>query len=93
MKVVVRTRPPVAVPVIVIVDVPVVAVELAVNVSVELQVGLHEAGEKAPVTPAGRPEAVKLTDWVAPETSVAVTVAVKVLPSTPVPLVGDTARL
>jgi len=49
------------VPVTVTVLVPTVADPLAVKVSVDEQVGLHDVGEKAAVTPVGKPEAVKVT--------------------------------
>ncbi len=56
----------------VIVDVPVAAVELAVKVKMVEQVGLQLVNEKDAVTPVGRPDVVKLTLWVVPETSAAV---------------------
>ena len=45
-----------------------------VTVTVEEQVGLHDAGEKVAVAPAGKPEVEKDTDCAVPETSVAVMV-------------------
>ncbi len=72
-KVVVFRRPPDAIPVMVMVELPVVAVELAVKVRLVEQLGVQLAGEKDAVTPTGRPDAVKLTLWLVPETNVAVT--------------------
>ena len=63
-----------AAPVTVIVDDPVGVDAEVVTVTVEEQVGLHDAGEKAAVAPVGRPEAEKDTDCAVPETSVAVMV-------------------
>ena len=72
-KVVVWDREP-AVPVTVIVDDPVGVDADVVTVSVDEQVGLHEAGENAAVAPVGSPEAEKDTDCAVPETSAAVIV-------------------
>ena len=63
-----------ATPVTVIVDDPAGVEAEVVRVTVEEQVGLHDAGEKAAVAPAGKPEAEKDTDCAVPETSVAVMV-------------------
>jgi hypothetical protein len=64
------------VPVTVIIELP-VGVDADVEiVSVELQVGTHDAGEKEAVAPDGRPEAVKETEAAVPETRVAVIVLV-----------------
>ena len=45
-----------------------------VNVSVDEQVGLHDAGEDEAVAPVGKPDAEKETDCAVPETRVAVIV-------------------
>ncbi len=73
VNVVVRDREPL-VPVTVIVDGPVGADAEVVRVSVDEQVGLHDAGENEGVVPAGRPDAENETDCVVPETRVAVIV-------------------
>ena len=71
-----------AVPVTVIVAGSVGADALATNVNVVVQVGEHAAGLNEAVTPAGRPETLKVTDCAAPDESVAVTVLVTVPPWT-----------
>lgn len=54
-----------------------VGVEAEVEmVRVDVQVGLQDVGEKEAVAPAGRPDAVKDTDWVVPNVRVAVQVLV-----------------
>jgi len=73
VKVVVWDREP-AMPVTVIVDDPVGVDAEIVSVTVDEHVGLHDAGEKAAVAPAGSPEAEKDTDCAVPETRVAVIV-------------------
>jgi len=73
VNVVVRDREPPA-PVTVIVDDPVGVDAAVVSVSVDEQAGLHDAGENEAVVPAGRPEAENETDWVVPETRLAVIV-------------------
>jgi len=73
VNVVVRDREPL-VPVTVIVDGPVGVDAEVVRVSVDEQVGLHDAGENEGVVPAGRPDAENETDCVVPETRVAVIV-------------------
>ena len=75
VNVVVWDKEPAA-PVTVIVDAPVGVDAEVVTVTVEEQVGLHDAGEKAAVAPAGRPEAENDTVCAVPETSVAVMVLV-----------------
>ena len=64
----------VVVPVTVIVEVLAPMPAATVSVSVVLQVGLHEADEKAAVTPAGSAESENVTACVAPASSVAVMV-------------------
>ena len=71
LKVVVRPR---GLPVTVIGNVPVGVAAAVVMVSVLLQVGLQEAAEKFATAPLGSPDTAKLTDWVAPVSSVAVMV-------------------
>jgi hypothetical protein len=83
VKVVVWDREP-ATPVTVIVDVPVGVDAEVVSVTVDEQVGLHEAGENAAVAPVGRPDAEKETACAVPETSVAVIVLVADCPWTTV---------
>ena len=73
VNIVVCDREPAA-PVSVIVEDPVGVDEDVVTVSVEEQVGLHDACEKEAVAPDGRPDAEKETDCAAPETRVAVIV-------------------
>jgi len=73
VNVVVRDREPL-VPVTVIVDGPVGVDAEVVRVSVDEQVGLHNAGENEGVVPAGKPDAENETDCVVPETRVAVIV-------------------
>jgi hypothetical protein len=92
-KLVVLVGPPTVTPVIVIVNVPVVALGAAVKVTTVEQVGVHVAGENDAVTPAGRPDAVKLTSWLVPESRVAVTVVVVLEPCATDPLVGEAERL
>jgi len=75
------------VPVMVTVAVPVVAEPLAVNVRVLVLVVL--AGLNVAVTPAGRPEADKLTLPLKPFKSVSVIVVVPLVPWTIETLVGD----
>lgn len=85
----VLTRLP-TVPVIVTANVPMAAVLLAVNVRVlepALLVGLKEA-----VTPAGRPDADKLTLEVKPFRGVTVIVLVAVVFKSTVRLLGDADR-
>jgi len=72
------------------VAVPVAAVLLAVSVSVLVVVA--EAGLNAAVTPAGRPEAARLTPPVKPFCGVTVTVLVPLLPCMKVRLLGDADR-
>jgi hypothetical protein len=72
LNVVVRTSAPL-VPVTVIVVVPSGVVPDVVNVTVVVQVGVQDVGEKLAVVPAGSPLALKLTDAAGPDTSVAVT--------------------
>ena len=75
------------VPVIVTVEVPVVAVELALNVSkLEDVVGLVP---KVAVTPAGRPEAERVTLPVKPPLGVTVIVELPLLPCVTVKLLGE----
>jgi len=74
-------------PVIVTVAVPVVAVPLAVSVNVLVPVVL--AGLNEAVTPAGSPEAERLTLPVKPFTGVTVIVLFPLLPWTTVTLEGD----
>ena len=69
-----------AAPVTVIVDDPAGVDAEVVTVTVEEQVGLHDAGENAAVAPAGRPEAENDTVCAVPETSVAVIVLDMVCP-------------
>src|SRR5262245_41702841 len=71
LKAVVLERPPPAA-VTVMVAAPVAAALEALRVKVDEQVGEQLAAEKDAVTPAGRPEALRLTAWDAPDTSVAV---------------------
>ena len=73
VNVVVWDREPAA-PITVIVDDPVGVDAEVARVTVEEHVGLHDAGEKDAVAPAGRPEAEKDTDCAVPETRVAVIV-------------------
>ena len=63
-----------AVPVTVIVEDPAGVEADVVMVSVDEQVGLHDADEKEAVAPAGRPDAEKVTACAVPETRVAVIV-------------------
>jgi hypothetical protein len=86
VTVVVWVRAP-EVPVMVMVDVPTVAVLLAVNVSVLVPVVL--AGLKVAVTPAGRPEAVRLTLPVNPFSGLTVIVLVALPPWVTETLLGD----
>ena len=72
-KVVVWDREP-ATPVTVIIEDPVGVDADVVMVSVDEQVGLHDADEKEAVAPAGRPVAEKVTACAVPETRVAVIV-------------------
>ena len=72
-NVVVCDREPAA-PLTVIVEDPVGVDADVVSVSVEEQVGLHDADEKEAVAPVGRPEAENETDCAVPETRVAVIV-------------------
>ena len=63
---------PLAAPEIVTVYVPTVALPLAVKVSVLLHgvdVGEQEVGENVPVTPAGNPDVLNITDCVVPDTN------------------------
>jgi len=60
-----------ALPVTVIVEDPVGVDADVVSVSVDEQVGLHDAAENAAVAPVGRPDAEKETDCAVPETRVA----------------------
>jgi hypothetical protein len=77
-------------PVIVTVAVPVVAVELAVKVTTLVEVvGLVP---KLAVTPAGRPEADKLTLPVKPPDGVTLTVLFALLPCVTVALAGEAER-
>ena len=62
------------VPVTVIEEVLAVAPAAAVMVTVVLQVGLHAGAENVAVTPAGSGEREKVTAWVVPARSAAVTV-------------------
>ena len=79
------------VPVMVTEEVPAVAVELAVKVSV--LVAVARFGLKAAVTPAGKPEAAKLTLPVNPFSSVTVIVLVPPAPPCVIAtLVGDAAN-
>ena len=55
-------------------------------------VGLPETGAKATEAPVGRPEADRLTGFVMPSRSVAVTTAVALLPCSTAPSVGLTDR-
>jgi hypothetical protein len=71
VNIVVYDREPAA-PVTVIVEDPVGVDADVVTVSVEEQVGLHDAGEKKAAAPDGRPDAEKETDCAVPETRVAV---------------------
>lgn len=71
MNVVVRDREP-AVPVIVIVDDPAGVEAAVVSVTVDEQVGLHDAGGNEAVVPSGRPEAENETDCAVPEIRLAV---------------------
>ena len=74
----------------VIVEVPMAAVKVAENDTVTVQVGLHGLFVKTAVTPAGRPEAEKVTDAVVPLTSVAsIDDAELVVPCTTVSVFGD----
>jgi len=73
VNVVVREREPPE-PVTVIVDDPVGVDAAVVSVSVDEQVGLHDAGENEAVAPVGRPEAENETDCAVPETRLAVIV-------------------
>jgi hypothetical protein len=73
VKVVVCDREP-PTPVTVIVDDPVGVDAEVVSVTVDEQVGLHDAGEKEAVAPVGRPDAENDTDCEVPETRVAVIV-------------------
>jgi len=75
------------VPVIVTVAVPVVAVPLAVSVSVLVPVVL--VGLKDAVTPAGNPDADKLTLPVKPLVGLTVIVLVPLPPCATVTLVGE----
>lgn len=75
------------VPVMVTVAVPRVAVLLAVRVSVLVPVVLD--GLKVAVTPAGRPEADKLTEPVKPFSGLTVMVLVPLFPWTTLRLLGD----
>jgi hypothetical protein len=75
VKVVVWDREPAA-PVTVIVDVPVGVDAEVVRVTVDEQVGLHDAGENAAVAPVGRPAAEKETACAVPEARVALMVLV-----------------
>jgi hypothetical protein len=75
------------VPVIVTVDGPVVAVVVAVSVSVLVVVTL--AGLNAAVTPAGRPDAVRLTLPAKPLSLLTVIVLVPLPPCEMLTLVGD----
>lgn len=77
-------------PVIVTVDVPVVAVELAVNVTTLVEVVGFVP--KVAVTPAGNPEADRVTLPVKPFRSVSVIVLVPVEPWATETLVGDADR-
>jgi hypothetical protein len=79
LKLVVRINAP-FVPVTVVVVVPSGVVPDVVNVTVVVQVGVHDVGEKLAVVPAGKPLALKLTDAAVPDTSVAVTLFVVPLP-------------
>ncbi len=80
MNVAVLTRPPEAVPVIVMAKVPVGVVARVAIAIVEVKVRVPLAGVKVAVAPAGRPEADNVTVCVRPESSVAVTVADVPLP-------------
>lgn len=74
-------------PVMVTVEVPVVAVELAVNVTTLVEVvGLVP---NVAVTPAGRPEADKVTAPVNPPEGVTVTVLLPLVPCVTVKLEGE----
>lgn len=82
------------VPVIVTMAVPVVAVLLAVNVNVLAFVGLVVlVGLNDAITPAGKPEAAKLTLPVKPFCGATETVLVRLPPCTRLTLFGDADRL
>ena len=67
-------------PVTVSVKVPVGVAASVVMVSVVVQVGLHDVGEKVAVAPAGRPDAVKETACVEPDERVEVMVVTTEFP-------------
>src|SRR6266481_6543478 len=71
VKAVVFVTPP-PLDVTVIGKLPVGVDRVVLSVSVEEQVGLQEAEEKAPVAPEGSPETVKETVWLLPELRFAV---------------------
>ena len=70
-------------------DVPGAADEVELKVRVELPPEVTEAGLNVPVTPAGKPETLKVTLWVAPLVVVVLTAAVTEFPATSVPLAGE----
>jgi len=57
------------------------------------QVGLHAVGLKLVLTPAGRPVAENVTDWVGPPIRVAETLAVVLPPADTVAWFGVERRL
>jgi hypothetical protein len=72
LNVLVRVTPPPLADTV-MVDVPAGVIPMVVPiVSVDEQVGLQLPGENEAVAPAGNPEAEKVTDWLLPETNVAV---------------------
>lgn len=73
VKVVVRTNPPVAVPVTVIVYDPAGVEAPAVIDMLGLQLRLQGDGEKLALAPVGKPEVEKDTDWLDPDKSVPLT--------------------
>ena len=73
VNVVVCDKEPAA-PVTVIVEDPAGVVAVVARVTVEGHAGLHDAGEKTAVAPAGKPDAEKVTACAVPETSAAVMV-------------------
>ena len=81
---------PPPVPVIVIVYVPAGVVDAVEIVSVEVKLGVPEAGAKVAAAPEGRPEADKLTVSLKPSTEVSETVAATDPPWTADPELGLT---
>ena len=73
-----------------IVAVPRIAVEVAENETITVQVGLHESWSNVGVTPAGRPDAEKVTGAAVPLTWVATIEDVELVePWTTVKLLGE----